>query len=244
MNSAGEHDNMFYHLQEVSVKRDKRLVLDCISLRMGSPSTIIIGANGGGKTTLLMTLAGLLPYAGKISLGTNEISSFPRKRMAQMVSFVPQLFTPYLSISVRDFILLGKFPNLNWMGQFDQKDKEDVDRILQRLEIDHLAAQSIGKTSGGELRKILLARAIAQNTPYILMDEPTQGLDPLQQQKFYGLVPLLLEENKKVIMVGHDTSAVRSGQFDVVAIRGGQIWFEGKPDKLPTNWIEDLYKPS
>jgi len=213
---------MGFQLSKLSTMRGKRIVLDQIESELHAPVTLLIGANGSGKTSLLLTLAGLLPYRGSLILDEKEISSYSRKNMAQMISFVPQLFVPNQQISVQDFILMGRFSYLNFLGQFSAQDREMVVDTMNELGIMGLAKHDIRRVSGGELRKVLIIRALVQNGKWILMDEPTQGLDPYQRNGFFNLIEKIKEEDKKIIMVLHDKEAIQSIGAELLALRAGK----------------------
>ncbi|MCI4670130.1 MAG: ABC transporter ATP-binding protein [Bacteroidia bacterium] len=205
-----------------------------------SPS-FIIGANGSGKTSLMQSIAGLIKYSGEISIDNKNTLNFTKKELAQMIAFVPQLFPVLPKISVFDYVMLARFPNLAWLGQFTSRDKEIAQEYFSKLKIEHLADRLLSETSGGELKKIVIARALVQGSPVIIMDEPLQGLDPFQRKELMVMIESLREEGKMLCIVSHDREFLERFNSDTLAIKNNSIWYFGQFDGLPKNWIKEIY---
>lgn len=208
-----------------------------------APLSLVIGANGSGKSSLMQTLVGLIEYQGTILINGQKISQKPKKELAQMLAFVPQLFQGLPNIRVMDYIMLGRFPHLSWLGQFSAKDRSLAHSKVDMLGIGHLVENKVSRVSGGELRKIALARALVQESPIILLDEPLQGLDPFQRNEFFDLLQLLMREGKMIVLVSHDRDFMEKFHPQIFALKSQQLWFQGKPQNLPSDWIHELYAP-
>lgn len=230
-------------LETVSVFRGKSEVLKNLSLAIDSPLTCIVGANGSGKSTLMQSFTGLVSFAGQIRVNGKDIGRLSQKERAQMMAFVPQLFSNLPNITVHDYIRLGRFPHLPWLGQFSAQDRETTLRQIVRLGVGHLLEKKVSRISGGELRKVAIARALTQASPILLMDEPLQGLDPFQRKDFFDLTASLLTEGKMLVVVSHEEELLNKLKPDILALRDGKVWFRGPYENLPAKWIEDLYAP-
>lgn len=165
----------------------------------------IIGPNGGGKSTLVKVILGLLePQAGEIEvLGTT-----PREA-AKQIGYVPQFasFPKDFPISVLETILMGRLGITKWWGGYRQNDKDRAYEIMNLLELQDLAHQSIGSLSGGQLQRVLLARALIINPELLILDEPTASVDPHGEKDIFDL---LFEHNKEatILLVSHDIGFV------------------------------------
>jgi iron complex transport system ATP-binding protein len=162
----------------------------------------LLGRNGCGKTTLLRTLMQSLPtLKGEIYLGGNEISKLSAKSLAQQISIVTteQLNVPFFS--VYDIIAMGRYPYIGFLGRLKKKDKVIIDNILQNLELNHLKNKYLVDCSDGEKQLVLIARALAQDTPIILLDEATAHLDFINRVKLFHLLRRLAEEQQKLVIL-------------------------------------------
>jgi iron complex transport system ATP-binding protein len=208
----------------VRVSFDGTEVLSGASLSVPSGAWLcLIGPNGAGKTTLLRAIAGLLPHSGSISLGADEVSSLSRRTVARLVSFVPQ--TPFIprAMSVADYALMGRTPYIPYLGIESTTDLEVVTEVLASLELTDLAERSLGSLSGGELQRAVLARALSQKAPILLLDEPTSALDVGHMQQVLELVDRLrTEHDLTVVSAMHDLTL--AGQFaqSLVLLDGGR----------------------
>jgi iron complex transport system ATP-binding protein len=148
----------------------------------------LAGANGAGKTTLLRALAGLVPYEGRISVGGEDARRLGRKELARRVALVPQVPTMPPESSVAEYVLLGRTPHLSYFGSERRSDREAAAAALERLDLGGLAGRRLDSLSGGERQRAVLARALAQDAPILLLDEPTTALDVGRQQQALELV--------------------------------------------------------
>ncbi len=137
----------------------------------------IVGPNGSGKTTLLRTLAGLLPYSGGVALRGRELSLWRGTERAREIALVRQQTDLPFAFSVREVVAMGRAPHLGWLSPLASRDREIVSNAITDLALQPLAARAVNALSGGEQQRVLLAQALAQEAPLLLLDEPTAHLD-------------------------------------------------------------------
>ena len=170
---------------------------------------ILLGVNGIGKSTLLKTIAGLLePISGSVFYDDTDLFETTASDRAKLISgvFTGRDFDPY--ISVREFVTLGRYPYTNWLGTLSKLDKNKIDQALSTLGITALADKKVHQISDGERQKAMIAKALAQDTPVIIMDEPTAFLDYKNKAELLETIHKLAREQQKVIVVStHDISS-------------------------------------
>jgi iron complex transport system ATP-binding protein len=226
-------------VRDVRMSFDEAEVLKGASLVVDSGAWVaLIGPNGAGKSTLLRSIAGLLPYSGEIALDGELGTSMPRRVVARLVSFVPQTSVIPRSMSVADYALMGRTPYISYLGTESQADMEVVHGVLARLELAHLAGRLLGSLSGGELQRAVLARALSQEAPILLLDEPTSALDVGHIQQVLELVDTLRRERElTVVSAMHDLTL--AGQFadSLVLLNEGRIMASGSAREVLTEDI-------
>lgn len=216
-----------------------RLVLDDISLEFEKGKIIaLIGRNGSGKSTFLDCLLGVNDYEGEIFVCDNNIKELSDKEYARHVSFIPQSVQINIDYSIRDFISFGRNPYLK-LGQTPSK--KDFDLVTQNAEkcgIADLLDQDINKVSGGERQLAFIARALTQETPIIIMDEPTAALDFGNQQKLFKAMKELAKEGKTIIFTTHNPNHLVNLGCDIFAVKDKGIL---KLDELNDTTIKEIY---
>jgi len=224
-------------IKSLSVGYGPRLVLHAINLHIQSGEIVaLIGPNGAGKTTLIRAVSGVIrPQAGLIRAGGKDLAGMASAQRARMLAVVPQarnLPDPY---SVWHTVLLGRTPYLGWLGQPSERDRERVRWALERTETLDLAERRIGELSGGEQQRVLLARALAQETPILLLDEPTAHLDLHHQTTLLDLVYALTRENHlTVLMALHDLNLAAVYADRVSLLVDGRMQAVGTPAEVLT----------
>jgi iron complex transport system ATP-binding protein len=200
-------------VDEVSVRRGRRIVLDGVSLSVEAGEWVcIIGPNGVGKSTLLAAIAGLVPSEGRIELAGRPVRSVDRKTRARTIALVPQRPVIPEAMRVADYVLLGRAPYLGRFGAERAHDIDVVRSVLDRMDLWWAAGRRLDALSGGELQRVVLARALAQEAPVLLLDEPTTGLDLGHQQNVLELVASLrAAAGLTVVSAMHDLTI--AGQF-------------------------------
>ncbi len=176
-----------------------------VSLEKGK-LTALIGANGIGKSTLLRTLIGIQsPLSGKVFLKEKDIHSLDNLTLAQHLSVVLTDKLPPSNLTVFELIALGRQPYTNWIGKLTEDDIAKVNEALELTQITHLADKKHDEISDGQLQIVLIARALAQDTPLIVLDEPTTHLDLLHKVTLLKLLKKLTQETGKSILFStHD----------------------------------------
>ncbi|CAB49920.1 ABC transporter ATP-binding protein [Pyrococcus abyssi] len=199
---------------------------------------VILGPNGAGKTTLLRCIAGILKCKGDVKVFGKSIRDMNRLELAKLLAYVPQRVEPGF-LRVFDFVLLGRRP---YMGLSPRReDLEAVRRALKLLRVEEFEDRVMKTLSGGELQKVAIARAIAQETPVILLDEPTNNLDPKSQIDVMRIIKDLIGEGKTVITVMHDlTLALRFGE-KFLFLKDGEVTGIMTRDELEDRVLSETY---
>ncbi|WP_164102480.1 ABC transporter ATP-binding protein [Candidatus Laterigemmans baculatus] len=222
-----------------------RTVLDRVSLELHPGEVaILLGANGAGKTTLLRALSRRLePRAGQVLLDRQELSGFGNQQLARQIALMPQNERRDWPLSVVDAVSLGRAPHRGWMLPMTSRDRLTVERALELTCLRELRDRPITELSGGEWRRMVLARAIAQEAKILLLDEPTAGLDVRYQVEMLALVKRMAAEQKMVIMLTlHDLNHASLYGDHLILLHDGQIVATGKPaDVLHAERIEAAF---
>ena len=166
----------------------------------------LIGANGVGKSTLLRTITGIQkPLSGTVALNQKNIHEIDNLTLAQNLSLVLTEKLPPSNLTVFELVALGRQPYTNWIGKLTAEDYDKVNDALALTQISHLASKKHFEISDGQLQKVLVARALAQDTPLIILDEPTTHLDLLHKVALFKLLKKLTQETQKCILFStHD----------------------------------------
>jgi iron complex transport system ATP-binding protein len=190
-----------------SHKKEKTLISSNINLTLKKGKLIsLIGANGIGKSTLLRTLTGIQKtLSGTVLLNGQNIHKLDSLTLAQNLSVVLTEKLPPSNLTVFELIALGRQPHTNWIGKLSNLDIAKVNEAMELTQISHLAAKKHYEISDGQLQKALVARALAQDTPLIILDEPTTHLDLLHKVALFKLLKKLTQETQKCILFStHD----------------------------------------
>lgn len=172
----------------------------------------LIGPNGAGKTSVLRAVAGLVPTSGNVVLQGTDAAALDRRSRALLIASVPQQPVIPEAMTVAEYVLLGRTPHIGRFGVESRCDLDVVASVLGRLSLAAFAVRRLATLSGGELQRVVLARALAQRAPLLLLDEPTGALDIGQQQRVLELVAeLRTEEGLTVLSAMHDLTL--AGQF-------------------------------
>jgi iron complex transport system ATP-binding protein len=226
-------------LRGVSVALDGRPVLRDLDLIVpGGSRVALIGPNGSGKTTLLRTVAGLLPHRGQVRIGDAPPGSLSRRELARRIALVPQTPAVPAGMTVGDYALLGRTPYIPYLATEGRRDLEIVARVLDHLDLGAFAGRRLDSLSGGERQRAVLARALAQQAPVLLLDEPTTGLDVGHQQQVLELVDTLRRDlDLTVVSAMHDLTL--AGQFadQLVLLDGGRVAAAGPARQVLTERV-------
>jgi iron complex transport system ATP-binding protein len=181
-------------------------ILKDINLSITCGETLcLLGPNGAGKTTLFKTMLGLIkPLAGQMSINGEDTSNWHRRRFAQHIAYIPQEHMPAFPFTVKEVVLQGRTPHIGALGSIGRTDNEVAMAALASLGIEHLASRDYTMLSGGERQMVLIARALAQQPAFLVMDEPTASLDFGNQARVLKRVRNLADSKIGVIMTTHD----------------------------------------
>ncbi|MDE3189859.1 MAG: ABC transporter ATP-binding protein [Acidobacteriota bacterium] len=193
---------------------------------------MLIGPNGAGKTSVLRALCGLLPFAGDARIAGRDVRSFGRRELARLIAFVPQNPATPSELTVAEYVLLGRTPHLGYLGVEGRRDRAAVTHALERLDLLPLAQRGLGSLSGGELQRAVLARALAQEAPVLLLDEPTTSLDLGRQQQALDLVDALRGDGLTVFSTMHDLTLAGQYADRLVLLDRGALAVEGTPREV------------
>lgn len=192
---------------------------------------ILIGPNGCGKSTLLKTIAGLLPYSGAMQLDGAELSSLDHRTRARNIAYLPQN-RPVPDITAERLVLHGRFPYLGYPRKYRKEDHEAAQAALVQMGIADLAQTNVADLSGGTRQKVYIAMALAQNTPVILLDEPTTFLDIGHQMQMMETVRSLADQGKTVLMILHDLPMAMQNADRLLLLQEGNLVSSGSPEEL------------
>jgi iron complex transport system ATP-binding protein len=205
----------------------------------------IIGPNGSGKSTLIKTLCGLQkPLSGDIILFEKTIQKYNSKELSHQLSFVLSDKIDSGKLRVNEIISLGKFNNSNWWGTLNNKDKEFICNILEVMNLTHLKERFFYELSDGEKQRVLIAKSLAQDTPLIILDEPTSFLDlPNRIEIFNYLKNIAYNENKSIILSTHELDLALTFSDKVWIIDNKSHILECTPnDSQISNILQESFK--
>ncbi len=195
----------------------------------------ILGPNGSGKTTLLKLLAGLLrPNHGRVMMNETDLALLAGRDIARRIAFVGQDETTDFNFSVREEVMLGRFPHHGGLYFENREDHSTVDEILAVTELEDLASRSVHEISGGERQRVRLARALAQRPEVLLLDEPTNHLDPYS---LLGLKELLSDvrcNGVTIVVVSHNIDFIAESATRCVLLAGRSMAFQGTTEDAIT----------
>jgi len=231
-------------IQSLSVSYGSRRILRDISLNAQSGEVLaLIGPNGAGKSTLIRAASGVIPYTGHVRTNGDDFVSLTHMQRARYIATVPQAVSLPPAFTVWETVLLGRTPYLGFLGQPSQKDEDIARQSLQRVSALPFANRRVGELSGGEQQRILLARALCQSTPILLLDEPTAHLDLQYQVSLLELVSELAHKDHLAVLVAlHDLNLAAHYADRIALMVAGEIKAEGKPEQvLRSELIEEAY---
>ncbi|MDQ3953030.1 MAG: ABC transporter ATP-binding protein [Actinomycetota bacterium] len=231
----------------LTVSYDGKALVDALDLEVPERSWVaLIGANGAGKTTVLRAVAGLVPFRGSVRVGGVSVDQVPRRTLARSIAYVPQRPVLPEGTSVSDYVLMGRNPHIRYFATESRKDCDAVAAALGRLDLDAFAERDVASLSGGEAQRVVLARAVAQEAPVLLLDEPTSELDIGHQQQVLELVDRLRQEaGLTVLSTMHDLTL--AGQYAarfVLLDRGRGVARGSAAEVLRADLIQRYYGAS
>lgn len=214
--------------------KQKNVVCSNINLSLESGKLIgLIGANGVGKSTLLRTLTGIQkPISGSILLNYENLNGIKSLELAQNLSVVLTEKLPPSNLTVFELVALGRQPYTNWLGKLSDDDYYKINQAIELTQIAHLANKKHYQISDGQLQKVLVARALAQDTPLIILDEPTTHLDLLHKVSVFKLLKKLTQETNKCILFSTHDIDLSIQLCDEIIVMKPEIVIQDQPCNL------------
>ncbi len=229
-------------VKDLSYTYRKKPVFSDISFEAQEGEVLgVVGPNGSGKTTMIKCIDGILQPEGEVRVFGGEVASMSRMDIARKIAYVPQSFPEGLSSVVFETIMMGRRPYLNW--KTGSEDEEKVYNAMKMMGVEEFAFRKVKELSGGERQRVMIARAIVQETPVILMDEPTSSLDVRHQMEVMGVARSLAErKNIAVLMSLHDLNLAARYCDRIVMFNKGNLCGFGTPENvLKEDVIRQVY---
>lgn len=230
-------------VENLSVSRQKRIVLDDLSFTVRAGEFIgLIGPNGAGKSTLLRAVLGQLPYQGYVEVNGHNATQLSSHERAQCLSYIAQSREIGWNVTVETLVQLGRVASMPRFASLLEHDKLLVHNAMSALQVQHLADKPARQLSGGEQARALIARAVAQNAPLMLADEPVAGLDPAHQLGLMQTLRDLAAAGCSIICTLHELSLAARWCSRLILLKEGKLIADGSPSEILTAAvIRDLY---
>ena len=222
----------------------RRTVATDLTVRVPDGSfTVIVGPNACGKSTLLRALARLLaPRPGTVLLDGRDISSYPSKAVARVVGLLPQSSTAPDGITVADLVAHGRYPHQSLLRQWSDDDERAVAEAMALTHTTDLADRYVDELSGGQRQRVWIAVALAQETPILLLDEPTTFLDIAHQVEVMELCRDLHARGRTLVVVLHDLNQSCRYASHLIAMKDGRVVAQGSPaDIVTTELVREVF---
>ncbi len=233
------------NVKDLSYSYNATAVLDGLDLTAEKGEVVgVVGPNGAGKTTLLRLISGILtPPPGGITIGGADVSTLSARERAKLVAVVPQGPTLPVGFSVLDLVLMGRNPHLKLFQWESDADLEVAARSMEKTQILGLADRAVGTLSGGEKQRAVIAMALCQETPVLLLDEPTSNLDLAHQIQVMDTVREVHRDGEGVGLIAmHDLTLAAQYCDRLVMLSGGKVFVSGRPDEvLSEKHISEVY---
>jgi iron complex transport system ATP-binding protein len=223
------------HIRGLGVTIDATPILAGVSFEVSTGEFVtIIGPNGAGKTTLIKCLDRIVDHhTGAIQLNGRPLAGYRRRELARVIAYVPQAGTGSIPFSVREFVMMGRYPHLSPFSLFKATDEKIVDAAMHLTGTEQFAQRQMNTLSGGERQKVFIAAALTQEATILLLDEPTTFLDPRHQADIHQRLRRINREwGVTIVAVTHDINAAARLSDRIIALKKGQVAFCGAPAEL------------
>lgn len=229
-------DSTDLRAERVTIGYDKRTISSELSVEIPPGSfTVIIGPNACGKSTLLRALSRLLvPSEGQVLLDGKAISQYQAKEVARRIGLLPQSSLSPDGITVADLVGRGRYPHQKMLQQWSLSDENAVADALEATHLSGLSSRLVDELSGGQRQRVWVAMVLAQQTPLLLLDEPTTFLDIAHQIELMELFSALHRDGHTLVAVLHDLNHAARYATHLIAMKDGQVVAEGPPEEVVT----------
>ena len=224
-------------MQNVCLGYSRKVVLKGLTFQVRPGEMMgLIGPNGCGKSTVIKALSHIIsPYSGKILLDGQDINKLPRRDLSRLLAVVPQMPLLPSAFTAFEIVLMGQYPHLGLFQYEGPKELAIAWQAMKKTDTQSLAERRVSELSGGEIQSLLIARALAQETKAILLDEPTANLDIGRQVEILDLLKGLCRDNNLAVLAAlHDLNLAIQYCDRLVLINNGQIHVEGTPTEVIT----------
>ncbi|ENU7738093.1 ABC transporter ATP-binding protein [Salmonella enterica] len=221
--------------RNLTLSYQRHTIIDNLDIRLPQGKvTVLIGSNGSGKSTLLKSFARLMrPERGAVILNGTDIQTRSTGAVARELAILPQMPDAPEGITVRQLVSLGRYPWQSWMQQWSKKDEERVQYALNQTGMESLAERPVDALSGGQRQRAWIAMTLAQDTPVVLLDEPTTFLDLAHQIEVLDLLrELNRQEQKTIVMVLHDLNLACRYADHLIAVHNRTVFAQGVPAEI------------
>lgn len=224
------------HADAVTLRYDQRTISSDLSIAIPDGSfTVIVGPNACGKSTLLRALSRLLaPAHGRVVLDGKSITALAAKEVARRLGLLPQSATAPEGITVADLVARGRFPHQSFLRQWSPADEQAINAAMAATQVSALAERALDELSGGQRQRVWIAMVLAQETPILLLDEPTTFLDIAHQIELLELLSDLNRQGRTIVAVLHDLNQACLYATHLIAMRDGAVLAEGAPGAIFT----------
>ncbi len=232
--------------KNIAVSYNGKQVLQDVSLQVSAHDYVcVVGPNGAGKSTLIKALMGIADIdAGEINIKQHAFADLNQKQLAQLISYVPQSHNQSLNFGVEEFVKMSRYPFHSALSEWLPEDQSAVNYALSITKTEPFKDRQLTELSGGERQRVMIAAALAQQTPILLLDEPMSFLDPHHQVE---VQQVLHELNKgcelTIIEVSHDINHASQHSDHIIALKSGQLLWQGAATEfLTAERLHDLYE--
>ncbi|MFD6139505.1 ABC transporter ATP-binding protein [Promicromonospora sp. NPDC060271] len=232
------------HADAITLGYDKRVISRELSVEIPDGSfTMIVGPNACGKSTLLRALSRLLPpSAGQVVLDGRAISSYRAKEVARVLGLLPQSSLAPDGITVADLVARGRHPHQSMIRQWSPADEQAVHAAMEATGVTELSGRLVDELSGGQRQRVWVAMVLAQETPLLLLDEPTTFLDIAHQIELMELLADLNSDGRTLVTVLHDLNQAARYGTHLIAMRDGAVVAQGPPAEIVTaELVEEVF---
>ncbi len=237
----------FFQTRELVVRygRSPAPALDGVSMEVPEGMLYaVLGPNGSGKSTLMRALLGVLhPRSGDAIIGGKSTAEWSRKALARTVGAVAQNEHLAFPISVRDFVGMGRYPHLGPLRAEGERDRDAVDGALERCDVTKLAGRDVNTLSGGELQRVRIARALAQEPSALVLDEPTASLDVRHEMSIFQLLRASADMGMTVLLITHHINLAARFADRLLLLSEGRVAAEGRVEEvIREETLESVYR--